>query len=359
MTQGRCAILSRVFHITIFAVLAGCLSPIGIETSDASGRLIITGQVSTIEHRNVVNVHSTAGTTRQAFTVSGAVARIVDDLGNVWTCVEEKPGTYKAVGLIGVPGRTYHAEVGIPETDDEYRSQPERLPMVIGEDEVYYDFTREEFIDSEGTPSQQPFINFHSVVNIQEPSEPYYFKWTVNEIYAVVPTDFPDPFGSSPPPCFISKTTDPQRVVLFDGTRQQSLKGDFLVAARVAENRAFHSKYSGYIYRSSITFSAYDYWRKVNVLVNQVGSIFDTPPAEINGNVFNINDPTEKVYGFFQACNETYKRITVRAAEVPLANLPYCEYNSARLPNEYPSECLNCGNAVNSSPIEPELFKGG
>jgi hypothetical protein len=342
-----------------FVILAGCLSLIEIDTTPALGIMIITGQVSTVAHRNVVNVHSTAGTSRQAFTVTGAVVRVVDDLGNVWACFEEKPGTYKAVGLIGVPGRTYYTEVDIPETGKKYRSQPERLPVVIGADEVSYDFTREEFIDYEGTFSRQYFINFHSTVNVQQPSEPYYFKWTVNEIYAVVPTAFPSPFGqTSPPPCFISKTTDPQRVVLFDGTQKQPLQGDFLVATRLAENRAFHSKYSAYIYRSSMTFSAYDYWRKVHVLVNQVGSIFDTPPAEIDGNVFNVNDPTEKVYGFFQASNETYHRITVYASEVPFATLPYCEFSSSRLPNEYPSECTNCGSAVGSSYIAPELFTG-
>jgi hypothetical protein len=348
----------RALNAVCFIILSGCLSPVSVETSDASGYLIITGQVSTVEHRNVVNVHRTAGADRQAFTVSGAVARIVDDLGNSWTCVEDAPGIYEAAGLIGVPGRTYHAEVVIPVTGETYRSEPETLPSVIGEDQVSFDFSEEEFVDSEGTPSKQTFINYRSTVNVQQPSEPYYLKWTVNEIYLLVPTDFPDPFGDIPDPCYISKTTDPQRVALFDGTQKQPLQREFLIAVRIADQKAFHSKYSAYIYRSSVTFTAYEYWRKVNVLVNQVGSIFDTPPAEIDGNVFNVSNSSEKVYGFFQASNETYHRVTITSFDMPFEKLPYCEYDNSKFDSQYPSECLNCLNAANSTIKEPELFRG-
>lgn len=351
-------IWSKVFHAVGFLMLAGCLSPISVDVDDASGHLIVTGQVSTLEHRNVVTVHRTAGADRQAFTVPGAVARIVDDLGNVWNCTEEDPGTYRAFGLVGVPGRTYYAEVDIPATGQHYRSQPELLPSVIGEDEISYNLSQDEFIDSDGTPSQQPFVNFHSIVNLQQPSAPYYLKWTVNEIYLLVPTDFPDPFGVIPPSCFITKTSDPQRVVIFDGSQKQSLQRDFLVATRMADYKSFHSKYSAYIYRSSITPEAYDYWRKVGVLVSQVGSIFDTPPAEIDGNVVNINDPSEKVYGYFQASNETFHRVTLHLSDMPFPALPYCEYSNSKFTNEYTSECLNCLNAPNSAYREPEIFKG-
>lgn len=351
-------ILSRVLNALGFVLLAGCLSPISVDVVDASGRVVISGQVSTVEHRNIVSVYLTAGVLVQATPVSGATARILDDLGNVWTCVEGYPGNYEAQGLIGIPGRTYHAEVEMPGTSKLYRSQPETLPLVIGQDEVRYEFSEEEFIDSDGTPSRQPFINFHSMVNLQQASEPYYLKWTVNEIYLLMPTDFPDPFGVVPPPCFIRKTTDPQRVPIFNGEKKPALQDDFLVAVRLADNKAFHSKYSAYIYCSSVTADAYEYWRKVNILVTQVGSIFDTPPAEIDGNVASVNDPSEKVYGYFQASNETYHRITLNLTDMPFPALPYCEYDNSKFPNEYSSECLNCLNAANSSYDEPELFKG-
>jgi hypothetical protein len=350
--------ISGTLQLAIFIALAGCLSPYGVDVDDASGRLVITGQVSTVDHRNIVTVHRTNEPSAQATPLSGAFARIVDDLGNSWNCVEMDLGVYAAQGLTGVPGRTYHVEVAIPGTGEQYRSQPEKIPNVLGEDSVYYDFAQEEFIDSDGTPSQQLFVNFRTKVSLEQPTEAYYMKWTVNEIFLLVPTDFPDPFGVIPPPCYIRKQPDPQRVVTFDGGSRQSLSTEFLVAKRLADAKSFHSKYSAYIYRSSLTPEAHEYWRRVAVLVNQVGSIFDTPPAEIEGNIFNLDKPNEKVYGYFQASNESYHRITISSFEMPYLPVQYCEYENTKFPNQYPSECLNCLNFASSSYEEPVLFRG-
>lgn len=349
--------ISKAVQAVLFLVMVGCLEPIGVATEDASGQVIITGQVSTIEHRTEVNVAQTAGADRKAEPLSGCAVRIVDDLGNFWDCNERAEGLYKPLGLIGLPGRTYHVEVRIP-GGEQYRSEPEKMSAVIGTDELVYDFSDEAYIDADGTPSTALFINFRSRVNLQQPEAPYYLKWTVNEVFLLVPTDFPDPFGVVPPSCYVTRTTDPQRVVIFDGSRKESLDREFLIATRLADRKSFHSKYSAYIYRSSVTPAAYEYWRKVGVLVSSVGSIFDTPPAEIDGNIFKPSDLSETVYGFFQASNETYRRITLQPGDMPYTAIEYCEYNNAKFLNEYPGECLNCLNFANSSFFEPELFRG-
>jgi hypothetical protein len=347
-----------VSQLALFYVLASCLGPIDVDTDDASGSVVIAGQVSTVPHRNFVQVGQTAGTERQSFAVSNLSVWIADDLGNMYICYEEEPGKYSAPGLTGVPGRAYHVLVEFPQTGIRYQSKSEILPAVIGTDQVTYDFTQEEFIDQGGTPSIQPFLNFRSKVDVQASTVPYYLKWTVNEIYLLVPTDFPDPFGNVPPPCYVSRTTDPQRVVLYDGRDKAALSREFFVATRLADAKSFHSKHSFYVYRSSITADAYEYWRKVNVLVSQVGSIFDTPPAEITGNVNRTDDLSETVYGYFQATNETYYRKTLYAFDMPYAPTAYCEYDNTKFLNQYLSECLNCLNAANSRYEEPELFRG-
>lgn len=342
----------------MFLVLFSCLEPIQIDTQDASGRVIITGQVSTVEHRTEVNVGQTAGADRKAEPISGCIVRIWDDLGNFWACRELEPGTYKPFSLIGDPGRTYHVDVRLPDSGEQYLSEPEKLSSVIGTDEVYYDFADVNYLDDDGTPSTALFINFRSHVNLQNPEAPYYLKWTTNEIFLIVPTDFPDPFGDIPDPCYVSRTTDPQRVLIFDGSKKESLDREFLVATRVADRKSFHSKFSAYVYRSSITPAAFEYWRKVGVLVSSVGSIFDTPPAEIEGNIFKPSDESETVYGFFQASNETYHRLTLQTGDMPYLPLEYCEYSNSKFQNDYPGECLNCLNFPNSSIREPQLFLG-
>ncbi len=80
---------------------------------------------------------------------------------------------------------------------------------------------------------------------------------------------------------------------------------------------SFYEKHYFTLYQSAMTRDAIEYWRKVDILANQVGSIFDTPPAEINGNIKNLNNQDEKVYGYFQTVNETYHRFTLYKEDLP------------------------------------------
>ncbi len=351
-------LLILLFQGCLFYTLASCLGPTGVETEGDFGKIVVSGQVvSTVQHRNFVQVSRTAGTKSQSAPVGGLNVTVVDDLGAVYPFPEVTEGTYQSPSLIGVPGRAYH--VVVESFDGErYESKPEVLPSVIGTDKVTYGFTEEDYLDASGTPLKRQFLNLRAQVDIPSPEAPYYLKWTVNEIYLLVPTDFPDPFGSIPPPCYISKTTDPQRVVLYDGSNKAPLSGEFLVASRVADEKSFHTKFAYYVYRSSITPAAYEYWRKVKVLVSQVGTIFDTPPAEIKGNISRIDRPSATVYGYFQASNETYNAETLYSFDMPYRPVAYCEYDFMKFEDEYPEECLDCSKPANSSFIEPDLFKG-
>jgi hypothetical protein len=63
----------------------------------------------------------------------------------------------------------------------------------------------------------------------------------------------------------------------------------------------------GYLLRinqHSLSSQAYDYWNKVSQAVSLSGGLFEAPPGEIGGNIFNINDPEEKVHGYFYGSAE-------------------------------------------------------
>ncbi len=53
------------------------------------------------------------------------------------------------------------------------------------------------------------------------------------------------------------------------------------------------------IWQMSISERAFNYWSLVFDQITNFGGPFDTPPAPIEGNVYNVNDPDEKVLGFF------------------------------------------------------------
>jgi hypothetical protein len=355
--------LSHKFaHIAIqafsFLFLVGCLSRIEIDTDPRANQLVVSGQVSSIEDQNVVELGRTAGTGRLPFPLAGASVTLHDDLGNVSTWNEslERPGQYKPDGFSGLPGRTYHIQIISPEGDI-YESAPEKMPEHGGVDDLRYAVEEDEFTDAEGIVANLPFLKIYTNATLPDSNVPIFLRWSVIECYVIRPTDFPDPFGIVPPSCYITQAADPQRITLFNGAELNNTSVENLLLSSRLVDWSFFERHYFTVYQSSITEVAHDYWRKVNIVANQVGSIFDTPPASVKGNISKPDDPGEIVLGYFQAVNQSYDRFFLLAGDLPF-KLPYtnCLYDPLKIDDNYPPQCLGCRSVRNSSYDRPEWF---
>ncbi len=61
----------------------------------------------------------------------------------------------------------------------------------------------------------------------------------------------------------------------------------------------------------SISKEEYEYWRKLTESTEEVGDVFGKQPFSIAGNVYNVEDDTEPVLGFFQVGSAATKRFYV------------------------------------------------
>ena len=281
-----------------------------------------------------------------------------DDIGNSSLYIEdpEKPGTYVLENMTGVSGRAYHIVVTLP-NDHVYESKAEVMPQGAVLDSVYYEIVNKDFTNEEGFVSPQPFVQLYANSTLLPQEKPIFLRWRTEETFLLTPTDFPDPFGSVPPPCFVTKNADPQNVALFDGslTSAGQIKDNRIVSRLM--DWSFLEKHYFTVHQSSLTAEAHDYWRKVAILASQVGSIFDTPPAELTGNITSLTDPSEKVLGYFQAVNQSYKRLLIHPNDLPfLPNDQKCTFDPLKNLIEYPSRCLDCVSQVGSTFIRPEWF---
>lgn len=340
----------------VFGLCMGCLTPLDIETEIGGTHLVISGQVSTLADHNKVYVGKTTFG-RLPIPVQGAVVLLVDENDISQPYYEElnKPGEYFLYGFSGKPGTTYYVKVTLP-NGEIYQSAPERIPLASGTVSSNYEIKKEIVLDSEGIKSEQQFISIFANSTLPETSEDVYLKWGVEEVFALVPTDFPDIMGNIPPPCYITQNADPQRVILFNGLdfATNTIENN-RVALRMIDY-TFLDRHYFTTYQSSITKEAHDYWRKVDILANQVGSIFDTPPAMVLGNMVNINRKSEEVLGYFQATNQSYDRFFTLPGDLPFPLLMTdCQYDD-RSYERYPARCLDCLNERNSSYERPYWF---
>ncbi len=349
--------LKSILTFSSFVVLISCLTPINFPADIGSQRIVISGQVSNLSDRNIVYVGKTADTQRLPIPIEGASIRLVDQSNNSiqYTESQYKAGEYTLDGFFGTPGSTYYLVVALP-NGEVYQSDPEQMPLESGSVSTVYEIKNETFTDNEGVISEQSYLKIYANSKLPEKSGESYFKWIVEEVFAIVPTDFPDFAGSIPPNCYIYQNADPQRIVLFNGAEILARTLDKNLVASRPIDYSFIDRHYFTTYQSSITKEAFEYWKKVNILANQVGSIFDTPPARITGNVVNVNKKSEEVLGYFQATNQSYDRFFVLKYDLPFPILlTDCEFDN-RDYDRYPSRCLDCIKVRNSSYERPPWF---
>ncbi|PWJ60264.1 uncharacterized protein DUF4249 [Dyadobacter jejuensis] len=70
-------------------------------------------------------------------------------------------------------------------------------------------------------------------------------------------------------------------------------------------------KYSMLVRQYGLTREAFEYWTELSKSTQGTGSLFDPQPSTVTGNIQNVDDPQELVFGYFGAVTEEKKRIFV------------------------------------------------
>jgi len=126
--------------------------------------------------------------------------------------------------------------------------------------------------------------------------------------------------------------------------------------------------YSILLKQYALTEDAYIFWQQTKKNTEELGSIFDALPSQINGNIHCVTNPTEPVFGYMNITNVQVKRIFIHAIDLPrswTSKYPYpCgldtaffqSYIKANAPklNNYPSvEALLIPFGSSHIPVDP------
>lgn len=356
----------RVLSILLLGlVFSSCVDQIEFPLDLGTQKLIVSGQLNNVQEKQVVYLSETTSKDREPlftngfFTindlprpVSNARVFVISDENESWEYTENRPGEYELDTWPGAKlGRSYYLEIQV--SGSTYRSEPEEFPELIGEDKLSYTFDRGIF----GDQPETAFISIQTEVTLPEEVGGYYLRWDVEEIYYWNLTFFPNPFNKAPPDCYVFGFADPERITLLNGDLINRPGGvsTQIVAERLVD-QSFLSRHYFNVRQVSTSKAAYDYWRKVRELANNTGSVFDSPPAPIFGNIRNINDDVETVLGYFEVANVKVTRIYTTKADVPFFLEEICEYSPNRPINDYPITCLRCSEFPNSTGVTPEWW---
>lgn len=341
---------------TLALLIVGCEDEFFLIEDKTEPQIVITGNVRQAPGKAVVNVNQTSTTGGIPVPVRGACIILFDNEGNSEELEDEGDGLYLSSGTIvpGIPGNAYHIEVQLV-TGNTYRSLPDTMPSFKMEDELSWRQDLETTTSDLGIDIQTETLFTEITSSIPTTDEELFIQWVADEVYQFLPTDFPDPFGTIPPPCYITQPVGAQTIELFTTVSfQGSEYNDPTLFSRPVDD-SFLTKHIFSVYQLSMSEQSYTYMNDIKVLTENQGSLFDQPPGLALGNIIP-DDPNESAQGFFQALLTDTTRFAVFPDQVTNEFRDPCEYNASRPFGDYPQQCLQCLTVPNSSYTRPSYW---
>jgi hypothetical protein len=341
--------------VAVIVTSSNCNDPINLKTDRTGGLLVVSGKVSTLPGPYTIALGLTVDVNQTPSPLSGASVAILASDGTSVQCEETSAGKYTVAdgSLTVLPGLSYQIDITLSD-GKHYKSIPEMVQAATGADAPFFEFERQSVIENT-TEVKRNVVKLYTNSSLPQSSSPQYFKWDVEEVYMFEQTPIRNPFtGAIPIPCFVGGIPDPQRINIFSTENVNVDHLDRTLIAIREVDQTFLARHYFVVNLSSISLQDYTYWKNADALINRTGSIFDTPPAPIRGNIYNVNDKDEAVYGFFEATVTSTARVYTLPNDLPFPPQFYCNDPTKGIYSpDYPSVCHNCLALPNSSHIPP------
>jgi hypothetical protein len=121
--------------------------------------------------------------------------------------------------------------------------------------------------------------------------------------------------------------------VTFIPSSSEKLNAKFSII--VAQNAPSNSAYSILVKQYALTGDAYTFWTNLKKNTEQLGSIFDAQPSQLQGNIHSLTKPAEPVIGYVSAGSVSTKRIFIENREIPAAWTSPPAYGSCTVDSLY------------------------
>lgn len=269
--------------------------------------------------------------------VTDATVYISDESGSEAYLGLSSSGSYVTdpAEFTGVTGKTYTLHITTAD-GREYESDPALMLPVPGIEDIYYEKDKEYssdrseilegiriYVDTEKGSGENQYLRW-------EYEETWKFKLADYKRYNYINDSTIFPVNEVLDYCW--KTAKSSAIV--EGSIVPG-KDDFIKKAPVcfvasAKSDRLILQYSILVKQYSLSSEAYEFWDNLKQVNEAGGSIFDEQPYPVISNIICLNDPGEKVLGYFQVSAAKQVRKYITASELDELSLPWFIYDCTR-----------------------------
>jgi len=343
----------KMGHKTVITLLAlllltNCIDPYNPKLTGYASVLVVDGLITDANTSYTVKLSRTFQD--QNSTPSGvtdAMVSISDDIGNSIFLSNKGSGVYKTDSLAfkAISGRTYILHVNTKE-GEEYESDPCVMQTVPEIDRIY--FSSDQQLINNGSASLDGISIY---LDSKAGDNNLYYRWAFEETWK---------FKVPSPKKYDYKMADSSFTAVADIKEycwKDKKSDDILISSNLSGQSGPMKKvpvnfiasdqsdrlliqYSILVNQYSISKKEYDFWNNLKQINESGGDIFAKQPFTVISNIRNINNPAERVLGYFQVSAVSQKRIYISYGEIAGFNLPLYKYPCVEFikePNDYPN----------------------
>lgn len=314
--------------------LSNCIDPYFPELGNYQSLLVVEGLVTDSDSPSSVRLTRTFQSVDSLpGEVPDAVVYITDE-NNARTDLQHSAnGIYlsdASSGFKGIAGKTYTLHI---ETADgrKYLSKPYTMLSAPPIDSVFYE--REVILDEE-TGINQAGIKI-SLSSDKDADEDVFLRWEYEETWKF----------RLPSPKYYEYLNDSEIIQLNDvkefcwktGKSDEILINSVIMGINYSQNvpllfippeasDRLSVRYSIKVTQFSVSPEEYEFWNNLKKINEAGGNIYDTQPYSVISNIYNADDPDEKILGYFKVSSVRGKRIYITPDEFQGMDLPVYKY---------------------------------